>query len=540
MNNKMHYKRSAGILLHPTSLPGRFGIGTFGKAAFDFIDFLERSRVSLWQVLPLGPTGYGDSPYQSFSTFALNPLLIDLEDLVKRGWATDKLIEPADYIKQAGPVDYGSVVWWKMPILRECADYFLLDALDEAIERYHKFCRTQKFWLDDFSVFMSIKSSYDLQAASETSRTKKAVSSTWNTYWDPLLARHDEAALKKWKKAHKDDIELIKVIQFFAYEQWSAVRAYAASKKISIVGDIPIFVSPDSADVWAHQDLFQLDKNGVPKKVAGVPPDYFSQTGQLWGNPLYDWAAMKKDDYAWWISRIKHLRTIYDIIRIDHFRGFESYWAIPYGNENAIKGSWLKGPGMDLFDAIRKSLGDLPLIAEDLGIITDEVRALRDESGLPGMKVLQFAFDTSEAADGHLVNAFLPHTYDKNCIVYTGTHDNDTTQGWLSSLPVEQCMLVASYLKGRLVSANESASLVADGELCRLLVKEAFSSVADLAVIPFQDVYAIGNEGRMNTPSTSGANWAWRMDSSMLTGPKAEMAASGLAELALLYDRIGK
>lgn len=536
----MNYKRSAGLLLHPTSLPGRFGIGTLGKAAFSFVDFLSKSNISLWQVLPLGPTGYGDSPYQSFSTFALNPLLIDLEDLVSRGWATEKLIEPADYIKKDGPVDYGSVVWWKTPILRECADYFLLDALDEALERYVKFCKNQKFWLDDYALFMSIKSSYDLKAASETSRTKKTVSSVWNTYWDSALAHHEEGALKKWKKEHKEDIELIKVIQFFAYEQWGAVKAYAESKKISIVGDIPIFVSADSADVWAHQDLFQLDKNCLPKKVAGVPPDYFSETGQLWGNPLYDWSAMKKTGYEWWISRIKHLRTIYDIIRIDHFRGFESYWAVPYGNENAIKGAWLKGPGMDLFSAIKKALGDLPLIAEDLGIITDQVRALRDATSFPGMKVLQFAFDTGEASQGRLTNAFLPHTYEKNCVVYTGTHDNDTTQGWLKSLNPEQKMLVSSYLKGRAVSANESESLVADGELCRLLVKEAFASVADIAIIPFQDVYGVDSEGRMNTPSTSGSNWAWRMGEDMLTGAKAEKAAQMLRELSMLYDRVGK
>lgn len=533
----MDFSRLSGILLHPTSLPKSYGIGTLGKNAFAFVDFLEKAQIKLWQVLPLGPTGYGDSPYQSFSTFALNPLLIDLDTLAENGWAECEMIAPADYIKMDGPVDFGALVSWKLPVLSNCADYFLQHASEESRQRYADFCKANAFWLDDFALFMSIKTFYDLKSAAESETTQKAVCGTWNCYWSKPLARHESEALAAWTAEHEQQIAVYKVIQFFAFTQWIALKVYANAHGIAIVGDIPIFVSLDSADVWANQHLFQLNKNGVPKAVAGVPPDYFSATGQLWGNPLYDWSAMKKEGYAWWIKRIRNQLSLTNYVRIDHFRGFESYWSVPYGSETAVNGSWKKGPGKALFTAIKETLGDLPLIAEDLGVITDAVRALRDGTGLPGMKVLQFAFDVNEKKNGKLVNAFLPHMYDKNCVVYTGTHDNDTTQGWLSSLSDEHLQLVASYLRGRAVTADEAHGLCASGELCRALIREAFASVASFAVVPLQDVYALGAEARMNTPSTSSANWSWRMSADMLLGARADETARWLVELVALYDR---
>lgn len=535
----MSLPRLSGILLHPTSLPGSYGIGTLGKSAFAFVDFLERARVRLWQVLPLGPTGYGDSPYQSFSTFALNPLLIDCDLLSERGWARPTDIVPPSFIKPKGDVDFGAVVWWKMPVLRTCAGYFLDHANDADKADYAAFCKKNRYWLDDYASFMSIKTHHDLQAAAESEKKGASVPGTWNVYWKKDLAGHDKAAIAAWNKAHCEEIEHYKVIQFFAAVQWQTLKAYANGKGIAIVGDIPIFVASDSADVWANQPLFQLNKRGVPRCVAGVPPDYFSATGQLWGNPLYDWAAMKADGYQWWIARIKRQLELTDYVRIDHFRGFESYWAVPFGNPTAEQGTWKKGPGRALFGAIRKALGDLPLIAEDLGVITDAVRDLRDGLGLPGMKILQFAFDENERRAGNLVNAFLPHTYDSPCVVYTGTHDNDTTQGYLESIGDDRLALIASYVRGESVDAERAKKLRKNGALLRGLIARAFSSTAQFAIIPLQDVYRLGTKARMNMPSTSGKNWSWRMTDAMLAGEKADEAAAWLAELAVLYGRNG-
>ena len=539
-NTRMDFSRVSGILLHPTSLPGSYGIGTLGKQAFAFIDFLVRAHIRLWQVLPLGPTGYGDSPYQSFSTFALNPLLIDLDDLAERGWAERVLLASADGSVAAGAVDYGAVVHWKLPLLHDCAEQFLAGARADSRRQYATFCEQNAFWLNDFALFMSIKTHYDALASAERQKKRRAVDGSWNRYWAKSLARHDEAALNDWRAAYARDVDCYKVIQFFAFTQWQALKDYANAHGVSIVGDIPIFVAADSADVWANQRLFQLNKRGVPKAVAGVPPDYFSATGQLWGNPLYNWAAMKKEGYAWWISRIRSQVRLTDYVRIDHFRGFEAYWAVPYGSKTAETGAWKRGPGKALFNAIKATLGDLPLIAEDLGVITDGVRALRDGVGLPGMKVLQFAFDVQERRDGALLNAFLPHTYDKRCVVYTGTHDNDTTQGWLTALDDETRALVASYVRGEPVTVDAARALCESGALCRDLVRLAFASVAEVAVIPLQDVYALGSEARMNTPSTSGANWSWRMDATLLAGRAADEAAAWLCELVTLYGRDGK
>lgn len=520
---KLH--RKSGILLHPTSLPCSKGIGTLGKTAFDFVDWLSESKIKLWQVLPLGPTGYGDSPYQSFSSFALNPLLIDFDKLVEYGIVENSEIIPPDYIRDDGNVDFGSVVYWKNSALKEISLNFINKKDEKLKKEFKSFCSKNSFWLNDYASFMSIKTFYENKGM-------------WNSAWPKKLASHDEIAVEEWNKSHKNEILSYKIIQFFAYKQWLELKDYAVSKNVEIIGDIPIFVSPDSADVWANQKFFQLDKKGVPKAVAGVPPDYFSPTGQLWGNPLYDWKKLKKDGYKWWILRIKQMLTLVDYIRIDHFRGFESYWAVPYGSENAVNGEWLKGPGKDFFDSIRLELGDLPLIAEDLGVITEEVKVLRDECDLPGMKIIQFGFDTGEAWKGCLVNSFLPHNYsNSNCVTYTGTHDNDTTQGMLFSLNEECLCLVASYILGRKVGFEEASNLRHCGELCRQLVKICFSSVANFAIVPLQDIYCVDSSGRMNMPSTSGANWSWRMSKEMLYGQWAEETKEELKELNMLYAR---
>lgn len=525
----MNFTRKSGVLLHPTSLPGTDGIGTIGKAAFEFIDWLKKAGQSLWQILPLGPTGYGDSPYASFSTFAGNPLLIDLDLLCQRGWGLKKDTKAPSYISKTGNVDFGSVVWWKIPVLKTCAKYFLQNACQDDLLLYKTFCKEKSFWLEPYAVFMSIKEFYDKKAQEE-----KPLDSRWCYYWPKELASCQKDALSKWEKENKEEIEVLKVIQFFFDVQWNALKEYANQNGIKIIGDIPIFVAPDSADVWANQKLFMLDENGRPLCVAGVPPDYFSAEGQLWGNPLYDWQAMKNDGYSWWVKRIKRIFELTDVLRIDHFRGFEAFWSVPANEKTAINGKWIKGPGVDLFKTIKKKCGDLPVIAEDLGVITDEVKALRDECGFPGMKVLQFAFSVEEAKEHGMVNYFLPHMYDtSNCIVYTGTHDNDTLQGWLLNLKEEQLVLVSSYITGKTLSAEKALSLVKTGELRKLMIKTVMASNAVFAVIPFQDVAGVGNEGRMNTPSTTGTNWTWRAEKKAFT----DLRAKELSELSYLYGR---
>ena len=518
----MELQRRSGILLHPTSLPNTPGIGTIGQKAFEFVDWLVAGHQSLWQILPLGPTGYGDSPYASFSTFAGNPLMIDLDDLVERGWAEQKSILPPEYISLKGNVDFGSVVWWKMPVLKQAASYFLENASAEDKANYKDFLAHHKIWLENYSLFMSIKEFYDKKAQEE-----KVAGAMWSNYWPKELACHQEDALAQWLESHSQEVEVQKVIQFFFFTQWHKLKEYANGKGISIIGDIPIFVAADSADVWANQDLFQLDENGRATAVAGVPPDYFSATGQLWGNPLYDWDAMAAQGYDWWITRIKATLELVDYIRIDHFRGFEAYWAVPAGEKTAEHGQWLPGPDHKLFQAIKNTLGDIPIIAEDLGVITDEVRKLRDDFNLPGMKVLQFAFDLKEAGGSGCVNAFLPHMYSPHCVVYTGTHDNDTMAGWLSQAAPEELDLIGQYLDGPGHSCYKK-------DLCRRLVQLAISSTAKFAVIPLQDIHGLGSEARMNMPSTSdGTNWVWRMAENM-TG---EDIAQWLRQLSLLYGR---
>ncbi len=518
----MRLTRSSGILLHPTSLPCTPGIGTIGQQAYRFVDWLASARQTLWQILPIGPTGYGDSPYASFSTFAGNPLIIDLEIIASQGFLTGEEITPPEWMKNEGYIDYSGVVYWKIPVLKTAARHFmdkLADGSNSFAQKYSEFAEKQAYWLDEYAIFMSIKEFYDAKAKEE-----ERFGAMWSNYWPENLAAHSTRAVNKWAKDHANEIEIYKVIQFFFFEQWNNLKNYANSKGISIIGDIPIFVAPDSADVWANQDLFQVDESGKATAVAGVPPDYFCATGQLWGNPLYDWETMKKTKYAWWIKRIKAMLGVVDYVRIDHFRGFEAYWSVPAGAETAVTGEWIKGPDHDLFNAIKKQLGDIPIIAEDLGLITDEVKALRDDFELPGMRVLQFAFDTNELNAGGCVNPFLPHMYSENSVVYTGTHDNETMQGWLNATSNQEIEYIKKYLGG----------ISDDSQICPRMIQLAFSSIAAFAVVPMQDIFAVGSEGRMNTPATTGGhNWQWRMRESHFSAEKAEW----LKELSALYAR---
>ena len=520
----MNLKRQSGILLHPTSLPETPGIGTIGKQAYKFVDWLVSAKQSIWQILPYGPTGYGDSPYASFSTFAGNPLLIDIDLLVESNWLTQEQANPPEWIKSEGYVDFGSVVWWKIPLLKLAAKQFLESAQNEEKAQYQVFIEKEKYWLDNYALFMSIKEFYD-QKAKEEDR----FGAMWSNYWPKKLALHEESAIEEWKSTHQIEIDIHKAIQFFFFTQWKNLKKYANEKGVQIVGDIPIFVAADSADVWANQHLFQLDKKGQAKAVAGVPPDYFSATGQLWGNPLYNWKAMAKENYAWWIARIKAMLSQVDYVRIDHFRGFEAYWSVPAGEETAVNGNWVPGPDHKLFQAIKKELGDIPIIAEDLGVITDGVAKLRDDFALPGMKVLQFAFDVNEAGAGGCINAFLPHMYNPNCVVYTGTHDNDTMQGWLNKASEQELEIIRKYITGGIPGSD-----LPNEKLCPELIKLALASVAKMAVIPMQDIFSLGDEGRMNTPSTTGGhNWQWRMTPEMFSPEKAIW----LKEMSVLYGR---
>ncbi len=500
-------ERKSGILLHITSLPGSEGIGTLGSEAYKFCDWLYEAKQSLWQVLPLGPTGYGDSPYASFSTFAGNPLLIDLESLVKKGWALQSDTLLPDYIKSGSSVDFGAVVYWKMPVLYKCAQYFLQNGQSQDKKKFSQFKNENKDWLDDFALFTSIKNFYDKKAASQNISGEQT---RWNNFWPKNLARHEKSALEKWTLENTAELEQIKAVQFFFFEQWNALKKYASLKNIKIIGDIPIFVAADSSDLWANKEIFQINKKTLQlKAVAGVPPDYFSATGQLWGNPLYDWNQLKKTSYDWWVKRIAHMFKLVDIVRIDHFRGFEAYWKIPYGEETAVNGTWTKGPGIALFDEIKARIKNSNIIAEDLGVITEKVAALRDKAGFPGMKIIQFAFNDAPWSEESEKNAYLPKNYkNENCVVYTGTHDNDTSFGLLSSCSENFRANVKKYFE-----LDESFT---NQQILDAMIRGAFLSKAKYCIIPLQDVYALGSDCRMNTPSTSGANWSWRMEKNLL------------------------
>lgn len=522
----MNMNRASGILLHPTSLPGTAGIGTIGVHARAFVDWLVEANQTLWQILPLSPTGYGDSPYQSFSTYAGNPLIIDIDILINNGWLDEAEAIPPSEIKASSNVDFGKVISWKIPLLKYAATQFLNHAKADDRVSYEAFKNDHASWLDNYAIFMSIKEVYD-----EKAKKENIWGAMWSNYWPKDLATCDPKTISTWHESHVIECEVHKVIQFFFFTQWHDLKKYANSKGVSIIGDVPIFVAADSADVWANQELFQLTDQGNPLAVAGVPPDYFSTTGQLWGNPLYNWEVMEKKGYAWWLNRIKALLALVDFVRIDHFRGFEAYWSVPAGETTAEHGKWIPGPGHDLFRVIKKELGDIPIIAEDLGLITEEVKKLRDDFELPGMKILQFAFDTNESGKGGFTNNFLPHTYDKNCVVYTGSHDNATMQGWLNSASSEETLLIGKYLG---YTEKYIETKAKNGSMCMDLVRLAFSSVANFAVIPMQDIFALDNQARMNMPSTiGGINWQWRMDESHFDAEKA----SWLKEISMLYGR---
>ncbi len=511
----MSFPRASGILLHPTSLPGRHGIGDLGMAAYEFVDFLEETGQSLWQVLPLGPTGYGDSPYQCFSAFAGNPMLVSLEALVEEGLLDAEDLESAPVFSDER-VDFGPVIGFKTAMLTLAHGNILSHASAALKAEYLHFIEETKWWLDDYAVFRAIKDAHGGQE--------------W-TLWEPYLRDREDQAIHFFRENHAVEISRHKFFQFLFFRQWLTLADYANQKGVNIIGDIPIFVAHDSADVWANRELFFLDEEGKPLKVAGVPPDYFSETGQLWGNPLYRWDLMKKDGYDWWIKRIRATLATVDLVRLDHFRGFEKYWAVPGGEDTAINGEWETGPGADLFVVIQNAFQDadgvVPIIAEDLGLITPEVDKLRVDFNLPGMRILQFAFGTDPQAD-----EFKPYNFVPNSVVYTGTHDNDTTVGWFTSTGAGESTRTTEEVDDE--RAFVLKYLGTDGsEINWDFIRLALSSVAKTAIIPLQDVLGCGNEARMNVPARESGNWGWRFRAETLT---PEIRAR-LSEMAEVYGR---
>ena len=495
------FERSSGILFHPTSLPGKYGIGTLGKEAYAFIDFLKKSKQKLWQIFPLGPTGYGDSPYQSFSSFAGNPYLIDFDLLIEAHLLSEEDLKDVFFGDNEEYIDYGAIYNQKYPLLRKAYENFKSSDNNEMKGSLENFKRENSSWLNDYSLYISLKNHFN--------------GLPWNE-WAQDIKNRENAAMEHYKNELTDDIEYHNFIQFLFFKQWGDVKRYANENGIKIIGDIPIFVAADSSDAWANPEIFLFDKERKPVKVAGVPPDYFSATGQLWGNPLYNWEKLKDTNYSWWVERVRANLSTCDIIRIDHFRGFEAYWAVPYGDDTAINGQWEPGPGIDLFNAIKSQLGELPIIAEDLGLMTQGVIDLREATTFPGMKILGFAFDSGEEND------YLPHTYTKNCVVYTGTHDNDTLVGWFQKAKEEDRQFARDYLNSR-----------ADNEIHWDAIRGAWSSVACMAISPVQDFLGLGSEARINTPGVASGNWQWRLKQGVLTNELAEK----IAKLTKIYSR---
>ena len=480
--------RQAGILLAVSSLPSKYGIGTLGKAARDWVDYLSAARQSCWQVLPLGPTGFGNSPYQSYSAFAGDPLYIDLDLLCEDGLVTEKRLKKAEWGQDPAKVDYDAVRKAKEPILRKAFENF---KKQKALARFRK---ENAAWLEDYALFMALKSAHKDQP--------------WYQWEEDIRLRKPEA-MKKARAQLSKEIDYYAFTQYMFFQQWGKLKKYANKKGISIIGDTPIYVSGDSADVWANPGQFQLDEDNMPTQVAGCPPDAFSADGQLWGNPIYRWDKMKEDGYTWWIACVKAKLSMFDVLRIDHFRGFESYWSVPYGDETARGGKWVKGPGYDFIPAIDEAVAGAAIIAEDLGYLPPAVKTLLKRSTYPGMKVMQFAFTSWEDS------SYLPHNYGNHCVVYTGTHDNDTTLGWIRNAPKGDLEMAQDYLG----FTEEKAGLWA-------MIRAAFTSVGDLCVIPMQDYLELGSEARMNTPSTVGPqNWSWRMEKGANTKELAEKIA---------------
>lgn len=490
-------KRSSGVLLHISSLPGDFGIGDLGKGAYAFLDFLEASKQKNWQILPIGITGYGDSPYQSFSAFAGNPYFIDLNELIDAGYLDKKSVKKADLGKSKHTIDYEKLYLNKMPLLRDAynkAKFVLIKELELFMDQ-------ERSWLEDFALYMAIKAENN--------------NNSW-LEWTAGYENRETPAVEKFKVTHKDEIYFWVFTQYFFYKQWRALKEEANKRGIRIIGDLPIYVAEDSADVWGNPEYFKLSGSFKPICVAGCPPDAFSETGQLWGNPIYNWEQMEKEDYAWWIKRINHSLELFDVVRIDHFRGFEAYWEIPYGDATAENGVWTKGPGKSLFKVIKEALGDVNIIAEDLGYLTQDVIDLREYTGFPGMKILQFAFDAREESD------YLPHNYSQNFVAYTGTHDNETIVGWMDNVAKTDRDFAIDYLK---LDKSEGYHWG--------FIRGVWSSTAYLAIAQMQDFLGLDNKSRMNFPSTLGGNWVWRITEKDLS----KALADKMAHLTELYGR---
>ncbi len=493
--------RRSGILLPVSSLPSQYGIGSFSKEAYRFIDFLYESGQTYWQILPLGPTGYGDSPYQSFSTFAGNPYYIDLETLVNKGYITAEDCYRYDFGKDKYTVDYEKIYLSRFKILYQAFEKSEIGKKHE----FQAFIKKNQFWLDDYALYMAVKKSFNGKSFAE---------------WDEDIKKRRPEAMRAYKERYAKEIEFYQFQQYEFFVQWKKLKKYANEKNIEIIGDIPIYVAFDSADTWANPELFQFDRECTPIAVAGCPPDAFSRTGQLWGNPLYNWAYHKKTAYAWWMQRIAYCYELYDIVRIDHFRGFDEYYAIPYGSATAEHGKWERGPGYDIFKTMKKTMGEKRVIAEDLGFLTQSVIELVKKTGYPGMKILQFAFDSREESD------YLPHNYNKNSIVYTGTHDNDTTVGWYKKLNREDKKFAREYLD---IADDTPANVVV-----WTFIRAALSSVSDTAIIPLQDYLELDETARMNIPSTLGNNWKWRMNTTDMNSNLAER----IKKLTKIYGRM--
>ncbi|HBZ67437.1 MAG TPA: 4-alpha-glucanotransferase [Bacteroidales bacterium] len=495
----MKSERSSGILLHVTSLPGKYGIGALGTEAFRFVDWLTSARQHIWQILPLGHTGYGDSPYQCYSAFAGNPMLIDLDTLVQQGYLPEENL-PMGIPFASDFIDFETVNHVKWPLLKKAATNFLYQASGNSRQVYNQFCDDEAHWLFDYSLFMAVKEKNELRP--------------WWQWPVEQKLRYQEAIDQLWNELNVN-AELYRIIQFFFYSQWLSVKKYANERGIKIIGDIPLYIAHDSADAWCNPSIFMFDGNRNPIWVAGVPPDYFSETGQLWGNPLYNWEVLKSTGFRWWIDRVKANLKLYDIVRIDHFRGLCAYWAVPFGETTAIRGEWINAPGREMLEAIGHELGELNLIAEDLGVITPDVVELREGNNLPGMKILQFAFDSADDND------FRPHTYTRNCIVYTGTHDNDTTAGWYKSAKNEDLQSMRDYFEPD------------EDHIHWAFIRLAWSTVAGIAIAPAQDILGLGTECRMNLPGKPSGYWRWRL----LPGQLTETHANQLARLTRIFGR---
>ncbi|MCI8658766.1 MAG: 4-alpha-glucanotransferase [Lachnospiraceae bacterium] len=495
--------RAGGVLLSITSLPSKYGIGCFSQSAYDFVDWLREAGQTYWQILPLGPTSYGDSPYQSFSTFAGNPYFISLEELIREGVLTEEECEAADFGKEPETIDYKKMYEARYPLLRKAYERSQISENPD----YQRFVADNDWWLADYGLFMAVKDRFD--------------GAPWTEWAEDIRLRWGNA-MDYYRRELYFDIEFQQYLQYTFYMQWMRLKAYANEKGICLIGDIPIYVAMDSADTWARPELFQLDENNIPLAVAGCPPDGFSATGQLWGNPLYQWDYHGNTGYEWWISRLEYCFRLYDVVRIDHFRGFDEYYSIPYGAESAVGGHWEKGPGMALFSRVEEALGRREVIAEDLGYVTDSVRQLVMDSGFPGMKVLEFAFDSR---DSGCANDYLPHNYGENCVAYTGTHDNETICGWFDSITKEERELARQYLCDTRTPKKE---------LNWSFISLIMRSAARVCIIPMQDYLGYGNACRMNKPSTVGINWKWRLKEADLT----EELKGKLYEMVRRYGRL--